>query len=100
MLDTVAVEDNDVYRDTCPVVTPTQHPADKKLQAGPVTSGEYEYSECTEYWGLVDRMDGMCVALGYVYRMNGFIVNRVLRGIARDRLVLALAQEVMAPGFV
>ena len=38
-------------------------------------------------------MDGMCVALGYVYRMNGFIVNRVLRGIARDRLVLALAQE-------
>ena len=38
-------------------------------------------------------MDGMCVALGYVYRMNGFIVNRVLRGIARDRLVLALAQD-------
>ena len=46
-----------------------------------------------EYWGLVDRMDGMCVALGCVYQMNGFIVNIVLRSIARDRLVLALAQE-------
>ena len=43
----------------------------------------------------MDRMDGMCVALGFVYQMNGFIVNRVLRGIriARDRLVLALVQE-------
>ena len=29
----VNVEDNEVYQDTCPVVTPSQHPADKKLQA-------------------------------------------------------------------
>ena len=35
----------------------------------------------------------MCVALGCAYQMNGFIVNRVLRSIARERLVLALAQE-------
>ena len=38
-------------------------------------------------------MDGTCVALGCVYQMNGFIVNIVLRSIARDRLMLALAQE-------
>ena len=41
----------------------------------------------------MDRMDGMCVALGCVYRMNGCVVNIVLHRIARDRLVLALAQE-------
>ena len=46
-----------------------------------------------EYGGLVDRMDGMCVALGCVYQMYRFIVSVVLRSMARDRLVLALAQE-------
>ena len=38
-------------------------------------------------------MDGLSVALGCAYQMNGFIVNIVLRSIARDRLVLALAQD-------
>ena len=45
-------------------------------------------------------MDGMCAAMGCAYQMDGFIVNSVLRDIARVRVVLALAQEVMAPGFV
>ena len=62
--------------------------------------GEYEYSECTEYWGLVEMMDGMCVALGCVYQMYRFIMSVMLGSMARDKLVLALAQEVMAPGFV
>ena len=53
-----------------------------------------------EYWGLVDRMVGMCAAPGCAYQMYLFTVSVVLRSMARDRLVLALAQEVMAPGFV
>ena len=40
-------------------------------------------------------MDGMCVALGCVYQMYRFIVSVMLRSIARDRLVLALAQDTI-----
>ena len=46
-----------------------------------------------EYWGLVDSMDGMCVAMGSAYQMDMFIVDSVLRNIARVRVVLALAQD-------
>ena len=45
-------------------------------------------------------MVGLCVARGCAYQMYLFIVSIVLHSMARDRLVLALAQEVMAPGFV
>ena len=58
------------------------------FSSGLTTGGEYEYSECTEYWGLVESMDGMCVAMGCAYQMYLFIVSIVVHGIARDRLVL------------
>ena len=39
-------------------------------------------------------MEGKCAAVGCAYQMKRFIVNVVLRSRARERPVLALAQDL------